>query len=449
MKKIVLLFTLSLSFLNCSKDKVNESKADSNASINEKTENQNLTFACSDLNLKNLANAANASDFKVGIQYTYQQDTHTDGGNCSNHINTIVPEFDRTTVYFSMNDIMVRTPVPGSSPTTYTYSYNFAKSSANVNARIADAESKNLEIHGSCIFYPLTNSNGTAANGFIPSYLTTFPNATQQNKDDFKKIILDYVKAVTTHYAGRIKSYDVTNELFSNLNGTTTAGIDQNNWVRKRFPAGTAGDDEFWSFIGEIFTAAHEGDPNAILFYLDYKTEELTRKGQAIVNRINTFITNGIPISGYGLQFHIYNGFSKTSMGAALALASTTGLKIHMAELDVSMNPGDNPNITAVTDLLLKDQRTAYRNAVESYKDITKVPAAQQFGITMWDSSDRHVWFIKNGLRNNSQFEASTMYDMSYKRKPAYYGVAEGLSGILYNTCAQEYVDNFLGIKKF
>jgi GH35 family endo-1,4-beta-xylanase len=438
MKKIVLFLGLSLSLVQCSKDNAVETSQDQTI-VNQKTNEQTLTFACSDLKLKDLANATNSSDFPIGIQFTNQQNTAAKIA----HINSIVPEFDRTSVYFSMTEIIVRTGA-GTTASPYVYSYNFNKiGNSNVNARILDAEAKGLQIHGTCLFYPFT-AGGVAQPGYIPSFLTTFPNATQQNKDDFKKIITDYITAVTTNYAGRITSYDVTNELFDE------DGIDPNNWVRKRFPAGAAGDDEFWAFIGDLFIAARAGDANADLFYLDYKTEDtgsVPQKGQAIVDRINTWKTNGaftIPITGYGMQFHVYNGLAKSRMKTALALGATLGLKVHVAELDVQVNPGDNQSLTTPTVAMINSQRTTYKQAVEAYKE--SVPAAQRHGITLWDSSDNDTWYIKNNLRRNTQFEAATMYDKNFLRKPGYYGVAEGLSGTLYNECVNEY---FLGIKKF
>lgn len=434
MKKIALLLILSFSLIQCGESSLNTSTPDSNAVVKEKTNEQSITFACSDLNLKNLANAANSSDFKLGIHYTFQNRNTIDNA----HLNTITQEFDRTTIYTSMDNVLKRRRIGSTFPIVWEYYNDYT----TLDALVADATSKGLEIYASNLFYPFTN-NGVAVGGYVPAFISSFANATQADKDNFKKITTDYIKALVDRYKpgsvyGTIKAYEVTNELFSNV---SPFGIDQNNWLRKRF----ATDAEFTTFIGELFSAAKSANPDALLFYNDYKTEELSTKGTNIVNQINAWKTAGVPIDGYSLQFHVFAGLSKTSMTNALIKAATTGLQVHMSELDVSVNPSDNIFITTPTESMLRNQRTTFKQAVEAYK--TGVPAAQQFGITFWDSTDTYSWFVKNGLRPNTRFEANSLYDKSNRRKPAYYGVAEGLSGTLYNTCVDDYIT--LGIKSF
>jgi endo-1,4-beta-xylanase len=401
MKKIFVPLTLLLVSLQCTKEESITSENDENSVASSRVV---VPAECTALRLKNLANAANNSDFPIGIQFSANQITRT----TEPYLTT---EIDRRTVYFSMYDIL-------KGPTTYDF--------ASIDNIITYTQSKGLSIHGHGLIYPL-NSNGTPNIYVSPSFMINYPNATQADKDNFKKIIMDYLTATVTHFKGKISGYDLMNEMFDN-----TGVMDQTTWLRKRFSS----DNEYIDFIGECFVTAQAADPTATFFYNDYNQENPINgvyvKGNNIKAMIDRWLANGVPVKGYGLQFHTYVGKQKSEMVTALQLASSTGLKIHVSELDVSVNPGNNLTRTALTAQMLQNQKATFKNVVQAYKEA--VPASQRFGITMWDASDKYTWFVTNNIRN---FEAPTLYDSSNQRKPAYYGFAEGLSGVLYSTCGQ------------
>jgi endo-1,4-beta-xylanase len=401
MKKIIVSIALLILSTQCAKD-------DSFISENEVKANESnrvvVPAECTALRLKNLANAANNSNFPIGIQFSANQVTRT----TEPYLTT---EIDRRTIYFSMYDIL-------KGPTTYDF--------AAIDNLITYTQGKGLSIHGHGLIYPL-NTNGTPNIYVSPSFMINYPNITQADKDNFKKIIMDYITATVTHFKGKISGYDLMNEMFDH-----TGVMDQTTWLRKRF----ATDIEYIDFIGECFVTANAADPTATFLYNDYNQENLMNgvytKGNNIKAMIDRWLLNGVPIKGYGLQFHTYVGKQKSEMVAALQLASSTGLKIHVSELDVSVNPGNNLTRTALTAQMLQNQKATFKSVVEAYKQA--VPAAQQYGITMWDASDKYTWFVTNNIRS---FEAPTLYDTANARKPAYYGFAEGLSGVLYPTCGQ------------
>jgi endo-1,4-beta-xylanase len=400
LKYFLLLITLSITLLSCKKNTVIEDTKLSGGA----------------LVLKDLANLASNADFNIGITLIpYAAPTAEEKA----FMDRTAPEFDQTTLSNQMGAIVTR---DGYGVVNYNYTA--------LDGYVDYATSKGLAMHLQCLFYPLTvYTTGESVPGFMPRFLPLLPNVTQQDKDYFKKIVMDYLTAVVTRYKGKIRGYVVINEVFKD-NGTGA----NNTWLRRRFSS----DAELYTFIGEMYKTCHAADPNAILFYNDYYQEESTAKGILIKNQLNAWLAAGVPISGYGLQFHTVAGKSKAAMQDALALAATTGLKIHMSELDVSVNNEDIHRGPITTSMLLA-QRTTFKEAAEAYK--TSIPKAQQYGITMWDTNDAKSWFIGAGLRPNTKFEASCMYDANYGRKPAYYGFAEGLSGKDYSKQVQTYIN--------
>jgi endo-1,4-beta-xylanase len=109
----------------------------------------------------------------------------------------------------------------------------------------------------------------------------------------------------------------------------------------------------------------------------------------------------------------------------------STGLQVHISELDISLNwvdwDIDNiptkgvQGISYISDEMRYDQKEMYRKVAEAYRKT--VPKKQQYGITMWDLTDKYSWLAEQ------RFEAGTMFDESYQRKPAFYGFLEGLAG--------------------
>jgi endo-1,4-beta-xylanase len=418
MKKIVLLVSSLALLINCSPDEPKNNDLTAKTPpvyVPPVVTPPNTATPCDTLKLKF------QSDIKIGVQFSGD---NTIGQTA--FIDKLTAEIDRSSIYTSMYDILKY------NTNTKTVTYDFAK----LDQEIAFSQGKKLDIHGHVLIYPLNFPDGTPQNFISPIEMINFPNATQADKDEFKNIILNYVKATVEHCKGKVKSWDVTNEVFNNAasqNPNNTAGVDRTTWLRKRFPLTNAGDIEYFDFIADCFKAAHEADPTAILFYNDYKQEEIALKGQNIVDFINYIKnTKGAPISGYGLQVHTFLSVNNAGYESAFTLAASTGLQIQVSELDVSINISgslQSEPAKAELDGLYAQQRTKYKEVAAAFK--SKIPVAQQYGITMWDSTDAYTWFIP-GQR---AYEAPTMFDRNNVRKPAYFGFLEGLTGKSFGDC--------------
>jgi endo-1,4-beta-xylanase len=205
------------------------------------------------------------------------------------------------------------------------------------------------------------------------------------------------------HFKGKVGSWDVVNEAFED-NGAL-----RNNIWKLHLGA---------DYIARCFQYAHAADPDALLFYNDFGHDYSKAKRDAIGAMLNNFKARGIPINGTGLQFHTWHKQSNTNFAAAINEAAASGLKVHISELDISLNQDNNPNLL-LTDTLKQLQAAKYKFIVQVYKAL---PQNQQFGITTWNVTDADSWIPGYYKRPDWPLP----FDNNYQRKPAYYAMIEG-----------------------
>ncbi len=242
----------------------------------------------------------------------------------------------------------------------------------------------------------------------IPGWLNNYDGT----DEEFTTLIENYVKATVAHFAEEkmtvngeevsvVAGWDVVNEIFEG------AGL-RNSIFRERM-----GND----YASKLFTWAREADPNVKLFYNDFNTEFETAKRNAMLNMVNNFKENSIPIDGIGFQMHVNHDFpNENAIEDAVSAAVATGLLIHFSELDVKANFNDD--ITELTQERAEAQEAKYRIVAEQYH---AVPPAQQFGITIWGMRDVDSWLYDGGN------DWPLMYDSEFNYKIAHRGFAEGL----------------------
>jgi len=128
----------------------------------------------------------------------------------------------------------------------------------------------------------------------------------------------------------------------------------------------------------------------------------------------------GVPIDGVGLQMHISINTPNAGIDEAMRQMAATGLLVHVSEVDVRTNPGNSASYT-FTPSLSKQQAAKVKYVIDAYQRL--VPAAQQYGITFWNVTDKDSWLVQQpGLEDNP-----TLFDENYEKKDAYYGALEAL----------------------
>ena len=254
---------------------------------------------------------------------------------------------------------------------------------------VSYAQSNNKRIHGHTLNWHIS----------LPGWVTNFVG----DSTAWENMLKTHIQTVVTHFKGKVVSWDVVNEVF-NDDGTVRNTI----WVQKLG----------FDYVARCFQYANQADPNAILFYNDYGHEYSAAKRTAIINFINGLKSRGIPIHGIGLQFHTTYTQSDANISAAITAAASTGLKVHLSELDIRVNLNLVPGL-AFTSAMADQQAAKYKYITQAYKSI---PASQQFGITTWNVGDADSWIPSwQGAP-----DWPLPFDANYQRKPAYRGIVEG-----------------------
>lgn len=225
-----------------------------------------------------------------------------------------------------------------------------------------------------------------------------------------------WITTMVDRFKGKVTAWDVANEVV--VDGTGELRTSTNS-------SGTASDNFYWadhlgrSYIANAFRWANAADPSAKLFINDYNLESDNRKLDSVIKLISELKTAGVPIHGVGLQMHISINTNNTGIDNAFQKLAATGLLIHVSEMDVRINPLNTTGFSA-TSALLDQQGQKYKYVAQSY--FQNVPAAQRFGITVWNLTDADSWIVLSGKE-----DFPTLFTSSYQKKAAFSGLLQGI----------------------
>lgn len=241
-------------------------------------------------------------------------------------------------------------------------------------------------------------------------------------KTDAEKAVIigdameSWISGMLGHYKADVHAWDVVNEPMLESGDVRNGTSD--------YTAGEEPDDYFsWPlYMGKDYAvtafnlARQYGNANDVLFINDYNLESNLTKCDGLISYVQYIESKGATVDGIGTQMHISATTDTLKMKQMFEKLAATGKKIKISELDVRLGTA------SPTAAQLAAQANMYRCVLNAYATI--IPAAQQYGVTIWGISDNeqeHEFWLPN--------ESPNLWDANYARKHAYKGVADGLAG--------------------
>ena len=264
---------------------------------------------------------------------------------------------------------------------------------------VAYGNANTINVHGHALVW----------HNSVPVWLKNYSGTDAEFAAEVKKYITD----VVTHYAGKIKSWDVVNEAVDDNGGNMRNTI----FLQRMGP----------NYVKDCFQWARNaanaaGDTSLLLFYNDYATSTNIPKQDKVFSLMDDLKASKL-IDGIGFQMHnTYLSPTKAQLETDLNRAVTKGLKIHVSELDIQVNPSND--ISTFTN----ERRLAQK---EKYKEIVKIynalPAANKYALTVWGMKDNESWIPFSTELNHPGNDWPLLYDSNFAIKSSHTGFLEGL----------------------
>jgi endo-1,4-beta-xylanase len=186
----------------------------------------------------------------------------------------------------------------------------------------------------------------------------------------------DYIFDVATHFKGRLSGWDVVNEPI----------LDDGSGLRSCLWRDLLGDD----YIDRAYRVVRAVEPTLPLALNDYSLEYSPTKRRQFLKLVDGMLKRGTPLDVLGSQTHLSTDQAPGAITAALKDLAATGLKIHISEIDISLNG----SVFSQFDLSAQRERQ-YRLLSELTEAFVALPSAQQFGMTVWGLRDKDSWLTR------------------------------------------------------
>ncbi|WP_431241255.1 endo-1,4-beta-xylanase [Flavobacterium sp. P21] len=271
----------------------------------------------------------------------------------------------------------------------------------------------NFDLGGTAGTYYIDNvvvSDGTSSGGATPP--VNIDKTDAEKTTIIGNAMADWITKMMAHYKTSVFAWDVVNEPMKE-DGTLRSGNEGD----------TATDYFSWvKYLGKDYAvtafklARANGNATDKLFINDYNLESRLDKCDGLIEYVKYIESKGATVDGIGTQMHISLTTDKDKIVQMFQKLAASGKLIKISELDIRLGTA-TPTVEQQA-----SQAAMYQYVIDMYKKY--IPAAQQYGITIWGVSDsvkEHEFWLPN--------ESPNLWDANYVRKHAYKGTADGLAG--------------------
>jgi endo-1,4-beta-xylanase len=239
----------------------------------------------------------------------------------------------------------------------------------------------------------------------LPAWFNSYVNA-----GNAKKLLEDHITRVVGHYAGKMHSWDVVNEVI-NPSDKRSDGLQVKLWLELAGP----------EYIDLAFESARAADKNALLVWnenhLEINDKWSIAKRAALLPLLKEKLRRKIPIDAVGLQSHLstsHPSFNSEEFRNFVKAIADLGLKIIISELDVIDH--DAPSSFASRDQMVAETYSSFLNSM------LKQPSV--IAVLTWGLSDKYSWLAKFKPREDRLPVRPLPFDESLAGKPAWTAMA-------------------------
>lgn len=361
------------------------------------SEQQTIEIPEWDLTLDSL-HEAYTNNFLIGNAISPNQITDPEfAAMVKLHYNVITAENDMKPQYMS--------------PSKGVYNYT------NADTLVDWALDNDIAVHGHTLVWHSQSAD----------WLTKAAGGEPLTRTDAKANLIEYIENVAGHYAGKVISWDVANEVFADggsFNGDWKDNLRKNSPWYLAYANGqnTAAGESGADYIYDAFVQTRLIDSGATLYYNDYNEQEQTKREAiaAMVEDLNekwksddrNTEPDRLLIEGIGMQSHYnINSLNIEIVENAIKRFIDTGAKVTVSELDIPASDYEN-RTTPLTAAEKVVQAQLYAQLFQLYNKY----ADSIERITIWGTADPISW---RGAGH------PLLFDRLYAAKPAYYAVID------------------------
>ncbi len=244
-------------------------------------------------------------------------------------------------------------------------------------------------------------------------------------RDELLSRMEEYITTVVTRYKGKIDSWDVVNEAFSDNFGLR--GEEENSlWTT--IIGDLDGDGSLSDYIEQAFYFAHAADPDAQLILNDYNLEGDPKKLNTLYQTVKAMLEKGVPIDGVGIQGHInlnwpaIDDFENAIETLASLKEYNPDFVVQITELDISIFDSSDNRTEKEMDLITQTQFAArYAELFEMFS--RQAEAGNLEMVLFWGLHDGVSW--RNSWPISGRTDAPLLFDRDQQTKAAFWAVVE------------------------